>query len=194
MTSELSADLANFISTLPKAEIHIHLEGSIQPRTVLALAERHKMLHTLPASDLEGLQRWYTFRDFPHFIDIYLTICDLLRTPEDFATIVYDCGADMAAQNIRYREVTFTPYLHTHELGKGLKIDEILIGLEQGRQRAKQDFDVEMRWVFDIPRNVSFDEKRAIAAGIDVTRTYDPRPAELTLEYALAGRCIKRIG
>ena len=177
----LHPHLAAFIAAMPKAELHIHLEGSIQPQTVLALAQRHNMLDTLPAYDLPGLQRWFSFTDFNHFVDIYFTISDLLRTSEDFATIVHDCGADMAAQNIRYRELTFTPYNHTHLLDKGLTIDDLLAGLEQGRQRARQEFGVEMRWVFDIPRNASFPR-----TGSDDGRNYDPRPAQRTLEYALA--------
>ncbi len=70
---------------MPKAELHIHLEGSIQPATLLELARRHRRLYSLPAQDEEGLLRWFTFIDFPHFVEIYLTISDLLRTPDDSA-------------------------------------------------------------------------------------------------------------
>lgn len=188
MNTKIDSQLAAFITAMPKAELHIHLEGSIQPRTVLALAKRHNLLDTLPATDLEGLQRWFTFTNFDHFVDIYFVICNLLRTPEDFATIVHDCGADMAAQNIRYRELTFTPYLHTHLIDKGLQIDDLLAGLEAGRQRARKEFGVEMRWIFDIPRNASFDDERAGREQIAVETTYNPEPAEFTLEYALRGR------
>ena len=94
--------LAEFIQALPKAELHIHLEGAIQPETVLALAQRHNKLDVLPAKDVAGLQKWFTFTDFPHFIEIYLTVQDLLQTPDDFELITYECGADMAAQNILY--------------------------------------------------------------------------------------------
>ncbi|MFO7682744.1 MAG: adenosine deaminase [Chloroflexota bacterium] len=168
-----------FIQTMPKAEIHIHLEGAIQPETVLKLAERHHMLHRLPSVDVPALKQWFTFTGFPHFIQIYLTIQDMLRTPEDFSLIVYENGADMAAQNIRYRELTFTPYTHTDFQDKGLVIEDIMAGLENGRSRAKRDFDVEMRWVFDIPRNLSFPHQDGIV--------YDPRPANKTLAYALYG-------
>jgi aminodeoxyfutalosine deaminase len=178
----LDPQLAAFIAAMPKAELHIHLEGSIQPPTVLALAQRHNMLDTLPANDLPGLQRWFSFTDFNHFVNIYFTISDLLRTPEDFATIVHDCGADMAAQNVRYRELTFTPYNHTHLLDKGLAIDDLLAGLEEGRQRAHKEFGVEMRWVFDIPRNASFPRNSS-----GDSKDYDPQPAKHTLGYALAG-------
>lgn len=96
--------LAAWIDAMPKAEIHIHLEGSIQPETLLTLAARHNRTASLPTTDLDGLRRWFTFTDFPHFVRIYMLISDLLRTPEDFALIVEACGADMAAQNIRYHQ------------------------------------------------------------------------------------------
>lgn len=170
--------LADFIRTMPKAEIHIHLEGAIQPETVLALARRHAKTKALPATDIPSLRRWFTFTDFPHFIQVYLTIQDLIRTAEDFELITYQLGADMAAQGILYREATVTPYTHTDYLDKALTIEDILQGLEAGRQRAKQEFGVEIRWVFDIPRNLGFAKDG----------TYQTRAAERTLEFALAGR------
>jgi len=173
-----STKLSTFIQEMPKAEIHIHLEGAIQPKTVLELAHRHNKLDLLPATDLAGLRQWFTFTDFPHFVQIYMTIQDLLRTPDDFALIAYECGADMAAQNIRYREATVTPFTHTDHHDKGITIEDILSGLEAGRQKAKNEFGVEMRWIFDIPRNMSFDEQG----------NYNPYPAERTLEFALAGK------
>ena len=176
--TQLSDKLTNFIQQMPKAEIHIHLEGAIQPKTVLELAKRHDKLNTLPSDTEEGLRRWFTFTDFPHFVEIYLTIQDLIRTADDFALIVYENGADMAAQNIRYRELTVTPYTHTSYQDKGLTFAELFEGLENGRLRAKEEYGVEMRWVFDIARNLTDNPDGS----------YDPTPAEKTLEYALEGK------
>lgn len=169
--------LAKFIQNMPKAEIHIHLEGSIQPATVLKLAERHQQLDTLPGDTVSALEKWFSFKDFLHFIEVYVAISNLIRSDEDFELIAYECGADMAAQNIRYREVTVTPYTHTHILQNGLTIDGILAGLTAGRQRAKADFGVEIRWVFDVPRNFAFQNGR-----------YNPESANVTLAHALAGQ------
>ena len=91
----LDPDLQAFVAAMPKAEVHIHLEGAIQPETVLALAARHNMVNRLPSADLDELRRWFAFTDFPHFVRIYMTIQDMLRTPEDFALIVAACGADI---------------------------------------------------------------------------------------------------
>lgn len=176
-TSSATATHA-FIRAMPKAEIHIHLEGAIQPETLLALAHRHGRMDLLPGDTVEALRNWFVFTDFPHFIQIYLTISSLLLDAEDFATIVYACGADMAAQNIRYRELTFTPFNHSHLLNKKVPIEVMYEGLNDGRARALRDFGVEMRWVFDLGRNVSFRQ----AAG-----SYDPRPSDITLDYAMRG-------
>jgi aminodeoxyfutalosine deaminase len=156
LAAPIAPETAAFIQAMPKAELHIHLEGSIQPATLLALAARHGRTNHLPSTDVAALQAWFRFTDFPHFIHIYMLISDLLRTPEDFALIVHDFAADMAAQNIRYREVTFTPFTHTDLQHKGLTIDHLLAGLEEGRRVARDEFGVELRWVFDIPRNASF--------------------------------------
>lgn len=171
--------MQSFIQDLPKAELHIHLEGAIQPETVLQLAARHNRLDRLPGDNVAALRDWFTYSGFPHFVQIYLTIQDLIRTQADFELIAYENGADMARQNIRYREITVTPYTHTNYQEKGLGIEGILNGLEAGRQRARTEFGVEMRWVFDVPRNLSF---------VGTERAYDPQPAERTLSYALQGR------
>lgn len=169
--------IADFIQNIPKAEIHVHLEGAIQPHTVLHLAEKNNMVDTLPSNQLDALKAWFTFVDFPHFVQIYLTISNLLRSADDFSLIAYECGADMAAQNIRYREVTVTPITHTLAQDKGLRIEDVLAGLENGRLRARDEFGVEIRWVFDCPRNFSHRDG-----------AYNPVPAETTLQYALQGR------
>ncbi len=182
----LEKSLQDFIQEMPKAEIHIHLEGAIQPETLLELARRNNMMDTLPADNVAGLREWYTFSDFGHFVKIYLTIADTLRNADDFALIAYHNGKDMAAQNIRYRELTFTPFLHTDYLDKGLTIEPVLAGLKAGKDRAAKEFGVEMRWVFDIPRDFCFPNHDG--------KDYDPYAAEATLKYALAGREIGVVG
>jgi aminodeoxyfutalosine deaminase len=181
----LTADLARFIEAMPKAEVHIHLEGSIQPATLLELARRHQRQDRLPSSSVDELRRQFQFTDFAHFVREYFLICDLLRTPDDFAEIVHACGADMAAQNIRYRELTVTAFTHTDYLHKGMTIDDLLEGLEAGRASAKRAFGVEMRWVFDIPRDLCFPTH---------ARTFDAWPAQRSLSYAQLGQAHGVVG
>ena len=144
--------LHRFAADLPKIELHIHLEGSILPETLLALAQRHGV--TLPAADAAGLRAWYGFTSFRHFLDVYLVISGLLRTVDDFALVVHDLGREMARQHIRYAEVTFTPFTHVWQ-DKGLQAADLIAGLDLGRRRAADEFGVDMAWVLDIPRNLS---------------------------------------
>jgi adenosine deaminase len=139
-----------YLAAVPKAELHVHLEGSILPATLLTLAERNGI--DLPATTVDGLRELFAFRDFDHFIEIYGIISRCLKTTEDFETIAYEFGTEMARQHALYAEVTFTPSFHHHH---GHPDSLFLDGLERGRQRARNEFGVEMRWVFDIIRNVS---------------------------------------
>lgn len=151
--------LHDFIRQMPKVELHVHLEGSIRPSTLLALAERNGV--DLPAHDLAGLREFYRFTDFDHFIQVYATISSCLQTVRDFALIAYEFGADLARQNIRYAEATFTP--HPNVSRTGLSFEEILAGLNEGRARAQADFGVEFGWVLDISRN-NVDSRHQVAA------------------------------
>lgn len=149
----------SYLRAAPKAELHVHLEGSIQPATLLELARRNRV--DLPASDVDGLRRWFVYRDFPHFIEIYMIISRCLRTRADYELIVVELAAELAGQNCRYAEVTFSPSTHS---AYGVARDEWWAGLCAGRRRARREHGVELRWVFDIVRNVEGpDENRRLA-------------------------------
>jgi adenosine deaminase len=144
---ELHMSVESYLRAMPKVELHIHLEGSIQPETLLELARKNNI--KLPASDVDGLREWYTFRDFDHFIEIFITCCSCLRNPDDFTRIAVEYGRRMAAENIRYAEVTWTPATHVRE---DLPFEQILGGINAGREQARQMWGVEMRWISDISR------------------------------------------
>jgi adenosine deaminase len=154
-------DLTEFAQRMPKAELHVHLEGSIQPRTLLKLARRNHI--SLPASDEAGLQELYRFRNFEQFLDTYLMITGCLRTADDYRLIAYEFGSECARQNIRYAEVIFT--IITSTSLTGLPWQEILHGLNAGREQAAADFGVHWLWVFDIVRN----EPDTQSAVLDIT-------------------------
>ena len=137
--------LETFARRMPKAEIHVHLEGSVRPGTLLELARRNNV--SPPADDEAGLREFFRFRDFPHFIEVYIAVCSCLRTPDDFATIVREIGEDAAAQNIRYLEIHFNP--ETNVRKRGLVFHEMLAGMNRGRAEARERWGVEMRWIAD---------------------------------------------
>lgn len=181
-------DLHAFASRMPKVELHVHLEGSIRPATLLRLARRNDV--ALSAQDETGLQEFYRFRNFDHFIEVYITITHCLRTRDDYCLIAYEFGSDCAQQNIRYAEVTFT--MATNTRVSGLPWQEILGGLNEGRAQARDEFGVDWGWVFDISRDnpetqyevlevaLAAREQGAVALGLGGTE--DQFPPELFQE------------
>lgn len=164
------AKIERYVAAVPKAELHVHLEGSIQPTTLLTLAQRNGV--QLPVQNVEDLQNWFTFRNFNHFIEIYFEISSCLKTTEDYELIAYEFGATMARQNVHYAEVTFSP--STHYFSLGIPFDTFFTGLTHGRLRAQKEFGIEIRWIFDIVRDIP-DE------------TLNSRRAEYTLAVAQEG-------
>jgi len=157
---ETVQSINRYLQAAPKAELHVHLEGTIQPETFLLLAQRNHV--SLPVKTVEEARRWFTYRDFPHFVEIFVAILKCLKTTEDYELITYELGAEMARQNVRYAEVTFSASAHEYTLH--VSHETYFSGLQRGRARAQADFGVEMRWIFDIVRDIpdeAFRAKRA---------------------------------
>src|SRR5256886_4246487 len=95
--------LSNRIASLPKAELHLHLEGSLQPATVCALTARHGVKMTE-----EEVRRRYAYRDFPEFIEAFKWVTSFLRAPQDYALIARDLAEHLLTQRVIYTEVTLS--------------------------------------------------------------------------------------
>ena len=134
------------LAAAPKAELHLHFQGSIRPSTLLELAARHRI--DVPATDAAGLREWFSFRDFAHFVEIYALLRACLVDRDDYELVAYELGAELAAQHVRYAEVTFTP---GPEVYRGPR-ETFFDGLTRGRERVRREFGVDLRWIFDIPR------------------------------------------
>jgi len=137
-----------FFETFPKVELHVHLEGSIRPETVLKLAEKNGV--SLPAQTLEGLKDWFQFRDFPHFVEVYVAVSKCIQTAEDLALVIDEFAAGQAAQNVRHTEVTFTA--GTIEAYCGISFAEQAKVLLEGVELAKEKHGVSIRFIIDIVR------------------------------------------
>ena len=142
--------LADFVRGLPKAELHVHHVGSASPRIVAELASRHP--GTVP-SDLDALRDFFAFRDFAHFIENYLAVVALIRTPDDIRMLTYEVGRELAAQQVRYAELTCTPYtsVPSDDVEFGMPIEAYAEAIEDARIAAERDFGVVLRWIYDIP-------------------------------------------
>ncbi|MEU7132660.1 adenosine deaminase [Streptomyces sp. NPDC046261] len=138
--------LDSFIAGLPKAELHVHHVGSASPRIVAELAARHP--DSPVPTDPEALADFFTFRDFAHFIEVYLSVVDLIRDAEDVRLLTYGVARDMARQNIRYAELTVTPYSSTR---RGIPDVAFVEAIEDARKAAESELGVVLRWCFDIP-------------------------------------------
>ncbi|MFY0408828.1 adenosine deaminase [Solicola sp. PLA-1-18] len=140
-------EVARFVAGLPKAELHVHLVGSASVPTVLALARRHPD-GGVP-TDEAALRAFYEFTDFAHFIEVYIAVNSLVREPEDVEALVVGVAADLAAQNVRYAELTVTP--DSHVTAMGMAPEAVAEALTSARRAARAEHGVELAWIFDIP-------------------------------------------
>ncbi|MEU8420570.1 adenosine deaminase [Micromonospora sp. NPDC048835] len=140
-------DLPTFIAGLPKVELHVHHVGSASPRIVAELAARHQGRTPVPA-DPDALASYFEFRDFAHFVEVYLSVVDLIRDPEDVWILTHEVARELARQQVRYAELTITPYSHVR---RGIPAPAFCEAIEDARKRALADFGIELRWCFDIP-------------------------------------------
>ncbi len=126
--------------------------GSVSPRIVAELASRHAAPgdgRSAVPTDLEELRAYFEFRDFAHFIEVYLSVVDLVRTADDLRYLTYEIARDMAeAQSLRYAELTCTPYT---SVIRGIGIEAYTEAIEDARTAAERDFGLVLRWIYDIP-------------------------------------------
>ncbi len=140
--------LSDRIASLPKAELHLHLEGSIQPATVCALTARHGVVIT----EQEVRQR-YAYRDFPEFIEAFKWVTSFLREPQDYALIARDLAEHLLTQDVIYAEVTLSVGVMLLRKQQPEKHFEALL-------RATEPFEsrgLRFRWVFDAARQFGVD-------------------------------------
>ena len=136
----------------PKIELHVHLEGTVRPDTLRAIAKRND--YALPR-DLESL---YRFRDFAHFIEVWILTTNALRTEHDFRQMVVDYAGEAASHGCVYLEGIFSP---AERVRRGVDWEEIYEGVSSGAEEAREKHGVEIRLTPDIPRGFTQEEARA---------------------------------
>jgi aminodeoxyfutalosine deaminase len=147
----------------PKIELHVHLEGSVRPAAMLEIAKRNDV--ALPADSVEEMARLYEFRDFPHFLQIWVLTTQALRTEQDFRQIVVDYAAEAASHGAVYLEGIFGP---AEPARRGVAWEEIFAGYCDGAAEAWERHGVRIALTPDIPRG------------------YPIEAAELTVTHGLA--------
>jgi len=181
---------SSFIQALPKAELHLHMEGSVTPATLVELRQRHGK-----AGTLEEAQALYQYKDFLGFLMAFKTLTEDLQTPEDYEIVTYRLMEQLKAQNILHAEVYVSAGVC---LWRKQDFDAIFEGLESGRVRGKRDFGVSLLWIFDAVRQFGAEPARKVfelavkyrdrnVVGIGIGGDEKKGPAELFREqYAYA--------
>lgn len=139
--------LETFIARLPKAELHLHLEGAISPVTLLRLARRNNV--KLPAMDEAGMAKLFEYKNFKEFLGVFMLMARALCDGRDFEEVAYELGLHLASQSVRYAEVMISPVQHYR---RGLNLDEVVQGTMAGFARVAHDVGVQMVLVFDYGR------------------------------------------
>jgi aminodeoxyfutalosine deaminase len=144
------------MSAYPKIELHVHLEGTVRAPTLLEIARRND--YPLPADTVEGLADLYRFRDFRHFVEVWVLTTNALRTAADFRQMVVDYAAEAAGHGAVYVEGIFSP---AERVRRGVAWEEIFEGVCDGAEEARERHGVEVRLTPDIPRGFTQEEARA---------------------------------
>jgi adenosine deaminase len=182
----MTSDLATFIRALPKAELHLHLEGSVAASTLAELARKHRI-------DLgfTSPEDFYRFDDLGSFLLMYGRVCDAVRDASDFERMTYEALARVAGAGGRYAELFFSPHAHVHAA-----YSTMLDGIISGMQAAAIDFDVASQLIPAHNRElgpeaglafvemVAGDRREEVAGiGLDYMEN-DPRPFARMYDYA----------
>ena len=146
---------STFIVSLPKAELHLHLEGSIDAPTLLELKKRHGQKGTL--ADVGQL---YRYKDFTGFLMAFKSVTEELQTAEDYELITYRLMEKLKVENVLHAEVYVSVGVC---LWRKQHFDSIFAGLERGRERGEHDFGVSLLWIFDAVRQFGADKAQQVA-------------------------------
>jgi len=139
-----------FLQKMPKVELHVHLEGSMRPETLLKLA--HKYGKRLPANTVAELEEWYHFKDFPHFAEIYWTCSECLQEPEDIEEITRDFLIGQKAQNVLHSEVTYTALTIYRRCN--IPFEKQVMAINKARAWGERELGITMGITLDLPREV----------------------------------------
>jgi aminodeoxyfutalosine deaminase len=177
----------------PKIELHVHLEGTVRPRTLLEIAKRND--YALPATTVEELQELYRFTDFRHFIEVWILTTNALRTEADFRQMVVDYAAEASSHGAVYVEGIFSP---AERVRRGCTWEDVFEGAASGAQEARERYGIEIRLTPDIPRGFTQEEARTtvgwcaryrdrgvVGVGLGgLEAEYPPEPYEDVFAYA----------
>ncbi len=148
-----------FLTALPKAELHLHIEGSLEPEMMVALAQRNRV--AIPFASVEEARAAYSFTDLQSFLDIYYAGADVLRTEEDFRDLALAYFDRAAADGVVHAEIFFDPQTHTH---RGIPFDVVARGLFAGIDAARRKHGMTIELIMSYLRHLDEDDAFATLA------------------------------
>lgn len=149
----MNDSLHDFIRGLPKAELHLHIEGSLEPELMFALAQRNGV--TLPYASVEEVRAAYAFSDLQSFLDLYYAGAAVLQTEQDFYELTMAYARLAMADNVRHVELFFDPQTHTV---RGIAIDTVFSGIARALRQARAEYGLSSRMILCFLRHLSEDE------------------------------------
>lgn len=145
------------IENLKKVELHLHLDGSLRPQTLLDIAEKDNI--SLPTKDLEEIKKYMMVADNNKDLVEYLKKFELplkvMQSEENLERIAFELVEDLAKENYMYAEIRFAPHLHTE---KGLSLDKVIKSVTNGIERAERDYDIKSNIILCIMRHLSVEK------------------------------------
>ncbi|MDP1690654.1 MAG: adenosine deaminase [Burkholderiaceae bacterium] len=150
------ARLPALLRTMPKAELHIHIEGSLEPEMIFSLARRNGV--ALPYASVEAVRAAYAFTDLQSFLDIYYAGAAVLETERDFFDMAWAYLERAAADNVVHAEIFFDPQTHTE---RGVPIGAAILGLAHACRRAHAEWGLSAKLILCFLRHLSEDEALA---------------------------------
>ncbi|RKQ72041.1 adenosine deaminase [Litorimonas taeanensis] len=185
-------DLPSLIRALPKAELHLHIEGSLEPEQMFELAARNNV--ALPYDSVEDIRAAYRFNNLQEFLDIYYQGMSVLLTKQDFHDLTYAYLKRVHADNCRHVEIFFDPQGHTE---RGVAFSDAIEGIFDGLEQGKKDFGISSHLILSFLRHLSEEEAfetleqaepyidRILAVGLDSSELGHP-PSKFERVYAKA--------
>jgi aminodeoxyfutalosine deaminase len=170
--------ISPLIQNLPKAELHLHLEGTVDAQTLSELSRKHNtpfpwasnrykpLADSNRALSVEEAAKLYEYADFTGFLMAFKAVTERLRDADDFELVTYRMMQKLAAQNVKHAEVFVSVGVI---FWRGQEFDELFEGMERGRRRGEKDFDMSLYWIFDAVRHFGPEEgERVLAKAVEL--------------------------
>lgn len=192
------------IAALPKVELHLHIEGTLEPQMMWDLAQKHQI--ALPYDSVDAIAQAYQFSDLQSFLDLYYQGADVLRDEDDFFALMWAYLLRCKEDNVVHTEIMFDPQTHTH---RGVGFDVFMPGFIKAIARAKEELGISVYLIMSYLRHLSEDDalqtleqaenyySHITAVGLDSSEVGNP-PEKFTRVFersrALGFKCVAHAG